>query len=442
MCKLVAFCLNILCFISFSQMQAALLDIEVQAESAILVNADTGAILFEKNAHAVQYPASITKIATALYTLHVYSEKLSDSVAAEHDAVASVSKEAKKRSNYSLPAHWLEPGATHIGIKRGETLSLNDLLNGMMISSGNDASNVIAQYISGSVPNYMEDLNVYLKNIGTVNTHFCNPHGLHHPKHVTTAYDMAIISREAMRIPAFRQIVKTIRYTRPKTNKQSPTTLIQTNRLLRKGKLYYDKAVGIKTGWTSDALNTFVAAAEYNGRTLIAVLLRAKERESIFKDAKMMFEAAFNQPLVQRVLLKAGPQRYTMHHPDASKKIQTYLDKDVCVDFYPAEEPTLKCTLKWLPVDLPVIKDQHVGNMLITKSDGQLLQSVPLFAQEGVSKSWVGMLKSTFSSKKTHKNSSNTIDVSKSSTPWKMISLVVAFAFLLTVLYCMRCSNR
>ncbi|MEM1283363.1 MAG: D-alanyl-D-alanine carboxypeptidase family protein, partial [Chlamydiota bacterium] len=324
------------------------LDLNISAESAILINANTGDVLFEKNAHTQHYPASITKVATALYTLHVYHDKLDTLIEAEHDAVASVAKEAKKRSNYTLPAHWLEPGATHIGIKRNEQLSLRDLLYGMLISSGNDASNVIAQFIGGSVSNFMTDLNNHLVELGCSQTKFCNPHGLHHPKHLTTAYDMALITKEAMKSPDFREIVKTVRYTRPKTNKQSASTLIQTNRLLRKGKNYYNKAIGVKTGWTSDAMNTLVASAEHNGRTLIAVLIKVKERDTIFQEAKLMFETAFNQPLVQRVLLKAGLQRYVLKHPEASREVTTYIAKDVCIDFYPAEEPNLKCKLSWL----------------------------------------------------------------------------------------------
>jgi len=126
-------------------LKAEPIDVTVKAESAILINMDTGAILYEKNAHKVQFPASITKMATALYTLHVYGDKLDTPIKAENDSVASISKEAKKKSNYSLPAFWLEPDATHIGIKKGESLTLRDLISGMLISSGNDASNVIAQ---------------------------------------------------------------------------------------------------------------------------------------------------------------------------------------------------------------------------------------------------------------------------------------------------------
>ncbi len=411
------------------------LNIDVGAESAILINADTGVVLYEKNAHAIQFPASITKIATALYTIHVYGDKLHTPITAEHDSVAWVTMEAKKRSNYTLPAHWLEPGATHIGIKRGEQLPLFDLLNGVMISSANDASNVIAQYIGGTVPNFMSDLNKYLKSIGCKNTNFCNPHGLHHPDHQTTAYDMSVIAREAMKYPEFREIVKTVRYTRPKTNKQQqPTTLVNSNRLLRKGKLHYSKALGIKTGYTSIARHTFVAASQENGRTLIAVLIKEKEKERMFKDAKKMFEAAYNQTRVQRVLLRAGPQKYVLNHPQASREIGTYLDKDVCVDFFPAEEPNLSCKLYWKNFQPPVKQGEHVGSLEITASDGRYLQSVPLYAGNSAKQSWTYWFKSFFS--KAEEKPIQTVE--KKGSFWKLAGMSVAVLFLVGVLLGMR----
>lgn len=414
------------------------LNLDIHAESALLMNAHTGEILFEKNAHTPQYPASITKIATALFTLHVYGDKLHTLVKAEHDAVASVTKESKKRANYTLPAHWLEPGATHMGIKKDELLSLRDLLSGMLISSASDASNVIAQYIGGTIPNFMHDLNNYLKEIGCRNTSFCNPHGLHHPKHKTTAYDMALIARQAMKYAELRDIVKMVTYTRPKTNKQSPATMIQTNRLLRKGNSYYDKAIGIKTGWTTDAMHTLVACAESEGRMLIAVLIKVKERETIYEEAKLLFKTAFNQPLVQRVLLKAGPQKYALKHPHSSKTIHTYLEKDVCIDFYPAEEPLLKCTLKWLPIEMPVKKGKHVGDMLISNQEGRLIQKVPLYALEDVNKSWLHGFDGLIHSDEQSEQKTAAAPPTPYNKLWKTGGLTAAFFLLAATLLCMR----
>ena len=116
------------------------LDVPVKAEGAILINAETGAILFEKNSRQKLHPASITKIATAIYALNKSQDQLETMVTTEHDSIAWISEEAKRRSNYSQPAHWLEPGSSHIGLKKGEQLSFKDLLYGMMLASGDDAS--------------------------------------------------------------------------------------------------------------------------------------------------------------------------------------------------------------------------------------------------------------------------------------------------------------
>lgn len=373
-------------FLAFSSIYGLPLDLSTTAEAAILMNEETGAILFEKNSHKKMYPASITKVATALYTLSVYEDKLETLLCSEQDDVAWISSDAKKRSAYTLPPYWLEPNGTHIGIKQGEKLSLLDLLYGMLIASGNDASNVIAHFIGGTIPRFIEELNSYVKKIGCKNTHFCNPHGLHHPDHMTTAYDMAIIAKEAMKYPIFKQIVKSTSHVRPKTNKQEPSILPQTNKLLKRGPLHYSPATGIKTGWTSDAKNTFIASAESHGRKLILVLLKVNERDELFRQAKKIFEAAFNEKSLQKVLLHKGKQKYLLNLPEGAASLETYLLKDVCINFFPSEEPELICKLNWNQLTLPIQKDQKVGAIHIMNKNGYVFQSVPLYALNEVKK--------------------------------------------------------
>lgn len=364
------------------------LNVSVVADAALLVNAETGAILYEKKANELYYPASLTKIATAAYALKMAGDKMDVMIAAEQDSIASISDEAKRRSNYTLPSHWLETGASHIGIKKGEELSLRDLMYGMMIASGDDASNVIASYVGGSIPKFMDQLNAYVKELGCQNTHFTNPHGLHHPKLQTTAKDLFILTREAMKDPTFCQIVATRRYTRPKTNKQASTILVQTNRLLTNGKLHYSHAIGVKTGFHSFAQHNLVAAARQNDRTLIAVLLKTKERSDMFKDAAKLFEAAFNQQQVERVLLKAGPQKFTLELEDAAEPISTFLQDDIKLSYYPAEEPNVKCLLVWDEVKPPIAKNQKVGELRIVLDEERLYKSVPLLAEQDVNANW------------------------------------------------------
>lgn len=371
----------------FAALQAncAPLTISVSAESAILMNADTGAVLFEKKPKAKLFPASITKIATAAYALKLKGDDLSEMVKAEQDSIGSVTEEAKQKSNYSLPSHWLVTDSSHMGIKRGEELSLRDLLFGMMIASADDASNVIAYLLGqGSVPKFMEGINAYISEIGCQDTSFSNPHGLHHPKHYTTAYDMALITREALKNPLFCEMVATTRYTRPKTNKQESTILLQTNRLLRAGEFFYPKAIGVKTGWMSKAGNTFVAAARDGDRTLIAVLLNVKDRKDIFRDSIRLFDAAFNQQKTEKVFVKAGSQKHTLEVAGGVKPIKTYVAQDTSISYYPAEEPSLRAYLQWDPLVLPVKKGQRVGELQLRSLEGGVVKTAPLYAQENV----------------------------------------------------------
>lgn len=379
--------LSFLCF-AFFQVDAEPIKFEIQGQAAILMNAETKAILFEKEAYSLQYPASITKIAVALYGLTKVGNELDKQVTAKQEALASVTPEAKRKANYKLPAHWQETDGTHIGIKKGEILSFRNLFEGMLIASGNDAANVIAQEIGPDIPSFMEDLNVFLKEIGCTQTQFLNPHGLHHPDHQTTAYDMALMASEALKNSIFCEIVAKPRFTRPKTNTQAATTLLQGNRLLRPGKYHYAKAIGIKTGYHSKAKSTFVGAAQSDGRTLIAVFFGYKDRTAMFQDAIDLFEKAFNQPKVQRCYLKEGPQSFSLSLPQASNVLHTYLKNGLTLDFYPAEDPQAKCLLYWNTLTLPIEKDQIVGELHLVGPEGKILKKTPLLASEAVLLSW------------------------------------------------------
>jgi D-alanyl-D-alanine carboxypeptidase (penicillin-binding protein 5/6) len=361
------------------------LTIDVKAEGAVLINAETGVVLFEKNGAQVFYPASITKIATALFALKQVGHDVSQLVEAKQEALVSLSEEAKKKSHYTTPAYWLVPGGTHIGIKTGEVLTLSDLLHGMMIASGNDAANVIATHVSGSVPKFMEELNQYLKQIGCQNTSFCNPHGLYHPNHQCSPLDMALIAKEAMKSPLFRQIVSTVKYQRPKTNKQEATTLLQTNKLLRQGPYYNPKAIGVKTGYIANASHNFVAAAEHEGRTLIAVLMKTKEREDIFKDSNKLFEKAFSEEKLKAVFLKKGVLNYELMLDGARSPLTPSLLEDLVYEYYPAEQEPLKATLFWNEtIKPPVLEGDLVGKIELKTMSGRLIKSLPLVSSSFV----------------------------------------------------------
>lgn len=359
-------------------------DLKLNSEGVILINLESGTVLFEKCAHEKFFPASITKIATVAYALKVRGSHLDRKIAAEQDSIAFISDKEMERSNYKLPSHWLTTGVMHIGIKRGEILSLKDLIYGAMLASGGDASNVIAQYIGGTIPTFIQLMNGYLQEIGCKDTVFKNPHGLHHPEHLTTPYDMALLTRDAMQNEAFCEVVKTLRYPRPETNKQKESMLLQTNQLLRKGKFFYSKAIGVKTGYHSKAQNTLVAAAKDGDRTLIAVLMKCKKREDILADAKKLFDEAFKEKRVIKRFLSKGPFGESLKLPHADKKVQGYLKDDAALEYYPSEVPEIKCQLRWSEIVLPVEKDELIGEIRFLDQKETLLATFPLYSQDDV----------------------------------------------------------
>lgn len=384
---LVKVCVTLLLSISFF-LGAEALKVDVSAESAVLMNAENGRILFAKNPQVLLYPASTTKISTALYALKFHRHELDRVLTASRESLSSISAEEKKKSNYKKPAYWLEPDGSHIGLQDGEQMVLRDMLFAMMVASGNDAANVIAESLSGSVPNYMDKVNRYLKEIGCTNTKFLNPHGLHHPQHQTTATDLALMTKVALKDSLFKEIVSTVRFTRPKTNLQKASTLLQTNKLLRPGKLFYSKAIGVKTGYHSLAKHNIVAAAESNGRTLIAVLLKAPDRTELFEDATKIFEAAFKQEKVQKKVLAKGPQVFSASFVNTDKPLKTYLEEDLTISFYPSEDPHPKSMLYWNVLMAPINKGDRVGEIKLVADNGDLIKIVPLLAQNEVRYTW------------------------------------------------------
>jgi D-alanyl-D-alanine carboxypeptidase (penicillin-binding protein 5/6) len=375
----------VLCLLLFfSQLYAEPLKLDVSAESAVLMNADTGCLLFEKNAHRPAYPASITKIATALYALEVKGSELDELVIATREALWAVPPHIKRTAQH--PPHRLESDGSMMGLRPGEAHTLRTLLHGMMLASGNDAANVVAEHISGTVEAFMHELNCFLCARGLQRTTFRNPHGLHHPEHQTTAYDMALLTKEAMRHAYFKEIVKTVRYMRPETAYQPAAPLVQTNRLLRPGQQeYYAKAVGVKTGYTAAAGKTLVAAAEHEGRTLIAVLLGCKESGERFRDAVALFEAAFAEKKVERTLFTREYDPFTVQLEGGDRPLRALLGEDLTVSYYPAEEPEMHAVLVWGDLQLPVRAGACVGAVELRTYDNTLLKSAPLYAAHPVS---------------------------------------------------------
>lgn len=282
---LILFIVNILSLPVYAQTPS------INSPSAILIDSATGRILYEKNAHEKMYPASITKIMTAILALES-NKNLNDIVTASSEAVLSI-----------------ERGSSNIGILPGEQLTLEQLLYGLLVASANEGANIIAEYIAGSVDEFVKLMNKRAAELGAKNTHFVNANGLHDDDHYTTAYDMALIARHAMTIPKFRELVNTAYYEIPPTEKYKDTRyLSNTNQLINKyrgTKYLYESAIGIKTGYTSKAQHTLTAAAKQNGLELIAVVMGAKlegTKYYSYEDTINLFEYGFNNFSIQTVV--------------------------------------------------------------------------------------------------------------------------------------------
>ncbi len=364
------------------------LEMDIHSPSAILMNADTGAILFEKHAHLPLSPASTTKIGVVLYIL----EQGIDS-----NRVMTVSRESLKAKpttgKGSIAPWWHEPEGTMMGLKLGEMLSLESLLHGLMLVSGNDAANVIAENIGGSIPLFVEKVNEYLAKIGCKNTQFRNPHGLTDPEHWTTAYDLAVMTSRALKLPKFRKLVSTLTYNQPETNKQRPREIKLTNPMLKpKSRHYYSKAIGGKTGYTAAAKQTLVMAAEHEGRTLVAVLLGCEVKGGRFEDAKRLFEVAFAEKKMVRRLM--GPENiFTKEVPGSKRSLKASLVTPLSISFFPSEEPSCKAVLHWKFDQLPIRKGQKVGEVHILGEKERLLEKGDLIALEEVKGNFFFVLK-------------------------------------------------
>lgn len=259
-------------------------NIEISAPSAILIESKTGRILYEKNSEEKRYPASTTKIMTALLTLENV-EDLQSKATVSYNAVFSVP------SGYSVDT-----------LKVGEELSIEELLYALLVKSSNEAANVLAEYVAGNVDSFATMMNTRAAELGCKNTNFVNPNGIHNENHYSTAYDLSLIAKEAMKNETFRKIVSTVSHTLPSTNKyeQTDRNLITTNDLInKKNKNYYEYAIGIKTGYTAYAKNCLVAGANKDGVELISVVLGTDKKEvnGLSKrdtDTKTLFEYVYN----------------------------------------------------------------------------------------------------------------------------------------------------
>ncbi|MHB8155939.1 MAG: D-alanyl-D-alanine carboxypeptidase family protein [Desulfocucumaceae bacterium] len=250
---------------------------EVASEAAILMDMNNGQVLYQKNSDIRMFPASTTKILTALVVIK--NGNFGDRVTVSRQAVMA--------------------GGSSVGLQEGEVLKLGDLLQMLLLSSANDAAVALAEHIGGSVEQFAAMMNDEARAIGATNSHFINPHGLHDPEHYTTAGDLALIAREAMKNPVFREIVGTYHFRTerflPKSVDGIPQVdFVNHNKLLRPGYRYqYQGVTGVKTGYTDEARQCLVASAVRNQREMLAVALKSESAE-VYQDCVALLDYGFN----------------------------------------------------------------------------------------------------------------------------------------------------
>lgn len=334
---------------------------DMTAKSAILIDATTGRILYEKNPDDKHMPASTTKMMTALLGI----ENASD------DDIVEVDKRAVGEDGSS------------IYLNEGDKIKMSELIQATMLASGNDGADAIAYYIGkGSLSTFIQMMNDKAKALGATNTHFNNPHGLTDPNHYTTARDLAKIAAYAYQNPKFRKVVSTkeqeIHWTVPADRKD---IFGSTNRLLWN----YDDITGIKTGYTEAAGGCLVASAQKNGTTLIAVVLQTDDSRSRFTESRALLDYGFKhinstqtidtKNLTSNIYIHHGTSYKTTIEP-SQKFTYPVMDNENPNDFsYQVNLPKY--------IDAPSKKDTKVGSVdLLYK--GHKIGSVDLVTTENI----------------------------------------------------------
>ncbi len=255
-------------------------DFNTESEGAILIDADSGAVLYEKNAETAYYPASITKVLTAVIVLE-----------------NCTNLEDKVTFSYAAVNENLESNATVIGAVAGDKLSVRDCLYGLLLQSANDCANALAEYVAGSNEKFAELMNQKAAELGCVNSHFVNPSGLNDPNHYTCAADYAKIMQYAIKNDTFRSIDGTQVYTHAPITKYPSAdapenTIYAHHRMMRRAySEYYPGVFAGKTGYTMLAGNTLVTACERDGMTLICVILNG--HNSQYRDTRNLFDFGY-----------------------------------------------------------------------------------------------------------------------------------------------------
>ncbi|WP_238442485.1 D-alanyl-D-alanine carboxypeptidase family protein [Desulfofalx alkaliphila] len=329
---------------------------KVTADAAVLMDAKTGQVYYAKNPDKQRSPASLTKVMTIILALEL----------GDANEIVTVSKRAE---NISV--------GSQINLRAEEKISLGDLTKAAALFSANDSTIAIAEHLGGNHDNFVKLMNQKALAIGAVNTRFVNTNGYSVPNHYSTAYDLALITRYALKNDAFAELVSTKEATIHWAENGRKMDVRNTNRLLRSD---YPGIDGVKTGTTARAGNCLIASATRNGQQLIAVVLHSRNR---YEDAAALLEYGFNEFEEQRAVEKGEVLGAVQVESGVHSDVAVEAGDDIVVD---APKDGGKVELKvYMPgsVPAPVEKGQQLGHAAVLYN-GKVLKQVPLLATERV----------------------------------------------------------
>lgn len=399
--RIVCFVLSLLLVLSCTTVTAQAYQSDIvdgmttETRAALLIDPDTDFVLYEQNAYEKAYPASITKVMSAILVMEALEN---GTLTLDQEITATQS--AWKDMDYTSSNQNIQPG---------ETMSVKDLVYCMLVASANEACNILATEISGSIELFVEDMNEKAVELGCTGTHFVNPHGMPDDNHYTTAYDLYLIAKYAMSFDFFREVVSTDEYYTSATNmSETPRHFFNTNALLSSKKYQgyeYQYCTGIKTGTTSAAGSCLLSSAEKDGQRLICVVLGCENpidangnvQRKQFSETRRLFQWGFENFSVHSILdatkpIAEVPVTLSSQNDYVSVIVDGTLEAQLPNDITSED-------FEWtydLPesVEAPITQGQKLGTMTVTL-DGEAYGTVDLVAVNSVERSQLLAFKHT-----------------------------------------------
>jgi serine-type D-Ala-D-Ala carboxypeptidase (penicillin-binding protein 5/6) len=374
--KKIVYMLLVLCFISIyfgggllanhhTPESESTLNLAENSKSAILIERDTGKVLYQKNADSILPPASMTKIMTMLLIMEALEEK-----------------KLTLDENVRISEKAASMGGSQIFLEAGEEMTVNDLLKGIAVASGNDASVALAERIAGSEEAFVEKMNNKAKELGLKNTTFKNSTGLPNTDHLSTASDMALMAKELLK---YDEITKytSIYEDYLRKGQDNEFWLVNTNKLVK----FYDGVDGLKTGFTNEAKYCLTATAEKNGMRVIAVVMGANTTKERNSDVSQLLDFAYSKYATKTLFDKDQKVTDFKWIKANQKEVEIVTNDRISIVHEKGEDlDSVKTNIKMdQNITLPLKKGTSVGNLEIIK-DNKVISSTDLIVSEDIKK--------------------------------------------------------